>query len=63
MNTLLMIYTVVATISAGSASVSSRMHDWRPLGVFATPVACEQARESLGTAAKPRTRCLQGAAR
>lgn len=59
MNTLLVIYTVVATISAGSSSTV--MRDWRPVGAFITPMACEQARESLGEEAKTRTRCLGGA--
>ena len=59
MNTLLVIFTVVATISSGSAS--SVQYDWRPMGVFKSLASCEAARESLGDDAKKRTRCLQGA--
>lgn len=59
MNTLLVIFTIVGTISAGSSSSVQR--DWRPLGYFNTYLQCEQAREALGEEAKSRTRCLQGA--
>lgn len=59
MNTLLVIFTIVGTISAGSSS--TLQSDWRPLGYFQSPLACEQARELLGDGAKARTRCLPGA--
>lgn len=59
MYTLLIIYTIVGSISVGSNSKYA--FDWRPMGVFESPAACEKARESLGTEAKERARCLGGA--
>ena len=56
MEFILVIFTVVGTISAGSSSTVQ--YDWRPIGEFRTLQACNNARESLGDAAKQRTRCL-----
>lgn len=56
MTALLVIYTIVATVSAGSSSTVH--YDWRSIGAFSSPAACEAAREMLGDSAKPRTRCL-----
>lgn len=55
---ILVLYTIVGTISAGSSSVVQ--HDWRPIGTFVDMAACKEAERLLGTPS--RTRCLPGAA-
>ena len=41
MNTILVIWTVVAMQNG------YRERDWRPIGVFATPASCEKAAKEL----------------
>lgn len=58
MNFILVIYTVVATISAGSSSTAT--YDWRPIGSFGSNASCEAAAMKMGykNIERPLYRCL-----
>ena len=59
--TILYLWTVIVmTSNSGSGCYNQTMkYDWRPIGEYATVVACEKARNKLGVATDDRSRCVE----
>jgi len=59
--TILYLWTVIVmTCNGQGACYNERVkHDWRPIGEYATVVACEKARNKLGVATDDRSRCVE----
>lgn len=58
MNTILFLWTVVATQAKGSVAPTHQIHDWRPMGVFASPADCQRAAAELALKTG-QFRCIQ----
>lgn len=58
MNTILFLWTVVACGSNQYTPCAKTMHDWRPMGVFASPADCQRAAAELALKTG-RFRCIQ----